>query len=127
MPLQLGQPGVGDEDTFFLRIVVGDGVAPLVRLGDHVPHVLVPQGAQDTEEEVALRQPVAKLFFSWQVLLEDFIGHRVFVHILDRYFLVRWHIHMVHLVLLQVQLLLAEDVAHEAELGAAHGRQEHVH
>jgi hypothetical protein len=26
-----------------------------------------------------------------------------------------------------VQLLLAEDVALEAELGAAHGRQEHVH
>jgi len=127
MLLQLGQPGVGDEDTFFLRVVVGDCIAPLVRLGNHVPHVLVAEGANHTKEEVALWQPVPQLFLGWQILLEDIVGHRVLVHVLDRDLLVRGHFHMVHLVLLEMQLLLAEDVAHEAQLCATHGREKDVH
>ncbi len=54
MLLQLGEPGVGDQDSLLLVVVFGDGVAPLVRLGNHILHVLVAQGAHDAEEEVAL-------------------------------------------------------------------------
>ena len=55
--LDLGQPRLGDDDALLLCVVVGDRVAGLVGLGDDVLHVLVPQRAQQPEEELALRQP----------------------------------------------------------------------
>ena len=67
MLLQLGEPGVGDEDAFFLGVVVSHGVPLLVRLGDHILHVLIAERADNTKEEVALWETVAQLLLGGQV------------------------------------------------------------
>ena len=118
--LQLGKPCIRDEYAFLLGVVVSDRVAFLVRLGDHVLQVLIPQGAHYAEKEITLREPVPQLLLRGQILLEDLVGHRILIHVLDGDLLVGGHLHVGHFVLLKVQLLLAEDVPHEAKFGAAH-------
>ena len=94
---------------------------------DDVLHVLLPQRAQDAEEELALRQLVGELLFRGQVLGEYGVLHGILVEVLHRKLLVAGDVEANNLVLLEVQLLIGQHVTHEAELGSLHRRQEHVH
>ena len=94
---------------------------------DDVLHVLLPQRAQDAEEELMLRQLVGELLFCGEVLCDDGVLHGVLVEVLHGELLVTGDVEADHLVLLEVQLLVGQDVSHEAELGSLHRRQEHVH
>jgi hypothetical protein len=118
--LQLGKPGVGDEDALLLRIIVGNGVALLMCFRDDVSHVLISQSAQDTKEEVAFGESVTKLFLRRKILAENIISHGVLVHVLDGYLLIGWHLHVVDLVLFEMKFLLAQDVSHEAKFSSTH-------
>ena len=94
---------------------------------DDVLHVLLPQRAQDSEEELALRQLVGELLLGGEVLGEDRVLHCVLVEVLHGELLVAGDVEADDLVLLEVQLLVGQDVSHEAELSSFHRRQEHVH
>ena len=92
-----------------------------------VLQVLLPQGAHDAEEELALRQLVGELLLGWEVLGEDGVIHGVLVEVLRGELLVAGDVEDDDFVLLEVQLLVGQDVSHEAELGSFHRRLEHVH
>ena len=94
---------------------------------DDVRHVLLPQRAQYTEEEFTLRQLVRELLLAGEVLGEHGVFHGILVEVLHGELLVGRDVEADDLVLLEVQLLVGKDVAHEAELGALHRRKEHVH
>ena len=94
---------------------------------DDVLHVLLPQRAQDAEEELALRQLVGELLLCGQVLGEHGVFHCVLIEVLHGELLVAGYVEADDLVLLEVQLLVREDVSHEAKLGSLHRRQEHVY
>ena len=94
---------------------------------DDVCNVLFPQSTQYTEEEFTLRQFVGELLFGGEVLGEHRIFHGILIEVLHGEFLVCRDVEADDLILLEVQLLVGQDVAHEAELGALHRRKEHVH
>ena len=94
---------------------------------DDVLHVLLAQRAQDAEEDLAIRQLVRDLLLGGEVLGEDGVLHVILVEVLYRELLVALDVEADDLVLLEVQLLVGQDVSHEAELGSLHRRQEHVH
>ena len=94
---------------------------------DDVLHVLLPQRAQDAEVELALRQLVGELLLCWEVLGEHGVLDGILVEVLNRKLLVAGDVETDDLILLEVQLLVGQDVSHEAELGSLHRRQEHVH
>jgi hypothetical protein len=121
------EPAVGDGDALLLGVVFAHLEALAGGRVDDVLHVLLPQRAQDAEEKLALRQLVGELLFRWEVLGEDGVLHGVLVEVLQRELLVAGDIEADDLVLLEVQLLVRQDVSHEAELGALHRRQEHVY
>ena len=79
---------------------------------DDVLHVLLPQRAQDAEEELALRQLVGELLFRWEVLGEDGVLHGVLVEVLHRELLIAGDVEADDLILLEVQLLVGQDVSH---------------
>ena len=62
------EPAVGDGDALLLRVVLAHLEALAGGSVDNVLHVLLPQRAQDAEEELALRQLVGELLLGWQVL-----------------------------------------------------------
>ena len=94
---------------------------------DDVLHVLLSQRAQDAEEELALRKLIGELLFGGQVLGEHGVLHGVLVEVLHKELLVPGDVEADDLVLLEVQLLVSQDVSHEAEFGPLHRREEHVH
>lgn len=114
---QLLQPGAGHDDGLFLRVVLRSLEPVLVRLLDDIGHVLPPEGGQHAEEEVPLRQLVGQLLPAGQVLGKHLVLHGVVEHVLDRQLRVAGHFDVDHLVGLEVELALLEDVAHEVERG----------
>ena len=94
---------------------------------DDVCHVLLPQRAQYTEEELALRQLIGELLLGREVLSKHRVLHCILIKVLHRELLVGRDVEADDLILFKVQLLVGQDVAHEAELGALHRGQEHVH
>jgi hypothetical protein len=121
------EPAIGDGDALFLGVVLAHFEALAGSCVDDVLHVLLPQRAQDTEEELALRQLVGELLFRWEVLGEDGVLHGVLVEVLHRELLIAGDVEADDLILLEVQLLVGQDVSHETELGALHRGQEYVH
>jgi hypothetical protein len=69
---------------------------------------------------------VRELLLGGEVLGEHGVLHGVLVEVLHGELLVGRDVEADDLVLLEVQLLVGQDVAHEAELGALHRGQEHV-
>ena len=94
---------------------------------DDVCHVLLPQSTQYTEEELALRQLIGELLLGGEVLGEHGVLHGILVEVLHRKLLVGRDIEADDLILFKMQLLVCQNVAHEAELGALHRGQEHIH
>ena len=121
------EPAVSYGDTLLFWVVIAHLEALAGGRMDDVLHVLLPQRAQDAEEELALRQFVGELLFRWEVLCEDGVLHGVLVEILHGELLVAGDVEADNFVLLEVQLLVGQDVSHETELGSLHGWQEHVH
>ena len=121
------EPTVGDGDALLLRVVFAHLEALAGGRMDDVLHVLLPQRAQDTEEELALRQLVGELLLGGQVLGEHGVQHGVLVEVLHGELLVAGDVEADDFVLLKVQLLVSKDVSHEAKLGSLHRGQEHVH
>ena len=121
------EPSVGDCDALLLGVVFAHLEAFAGGRMDDVFHVLLPQRAQDAEEELALRQLVGELLLGGEVLGEDRVLHRILVEVLHGELLVAGDVEADDLVLLEVQLLFGQDVSHEAEFGSLHRRQEHVH
>ena len=66
------------------------------------------------------------LLLGWEVLGEHRVLHGILVEVLHGELLVGWDVEADDLVLLEVQLLVGQDVSHEAELGALHRGQERV-
>ena len=62
------EPAVGDGDALLLGVVFAHLEALAGGRVDDILHVLLPQRAQDTEEELALRQLVGELLLGWEVL-----------------------------------------------------------
>jgi hypothetical protein len=120
------EPAIGDGDALLLLVVLTHFEALAGSCVDNVLHVLLPQRAQDAEEELALRQLVGELLFRWEVLGEDGVQHGVLVEVLHRELLVAWDVEANYFILLEMQLLVGQHVAHEAELGSLHRRQEDV-
>lgn len=120
------EPALGDGNALLLWVLLGNLEALLLGLGDDVLHVLLAEAAQDTKEELPLRQLVRELLLRRQVLLQLIVLHRILVEVLHGDLRVGGNLEADDLVLLQVELLLGEDVAHEAELGGLHGGQEDV-
>ena len=121
------EPAVGDGDALLLGVVLAHLEALAGGRVDDVLHVLLAQRAQDAEEELALRQLVGELLLGWQVLCEDRFLHSVLVEVLYGELLVAGDVEADDFVLLEVQLLVGQDVSHEAELGSLHRWQEYVH
>ena len=94
---------------------------------DDVSHVLLAQRAQYAEEELAFWQLIGVLLLSKEVLGEHRVLHGILVEVLHGELLVGRDVEADDFVLLEVQLLVSQDVSHEAELGALHRGQEHVH
>ena len=70
---------------------------------------------------------VRELLLGGEVLGEHGVLHGILIKVLHRELLVSRDVEADDLVLLEVQLLVGQDVTHEAELGALHRGQEHVH
>ena len=94
---------------------------------DDVSHVLLPQSAQHPEEELALGQLVGELLLGGEVLGEYRVLHGILAEVLHGELLVSRNVEADNLVLLKVQLLVGQEISHEAELGALHRGQEHVY
>ena len=94
---------------------------------DDVSHVLLAQGTHYAEEELALGQLVEELLLGWEVLGKHRVFYGIFIEVLHGELLVCRNVEADDLVLLELQLLVGQDVPHEAELGALHRGQEHVH
>ena len=121
------EPAIGDGDALLLRVVLAHLEALAGSCVDDVLHVLLPQCAQDIEEELALRQLVGELLLGGEVLCEDGVLRGVLVEILHGELLLAGDVEADNFVLLEVQLLVSQDVSHESKLGSLHRRQEHVH
>ena len=96
------EPAVGDGDALLLRVVFTHLEALAGGRVDDVLHVLLSQCAQDTEEELALRQLVGELLLGWEVLGEDRVLHCVLVEVLHGELLVAGDVEADDLVLLEV-------------------------
>lgn len=79
---ELLQPGITDEDSLFLLILLIDLEATTRGLSDDINHVLPLEGAQHSEEEVPLRQLVRELLLGWKVLAELWVLHGVIIQVL---------------------------------------------
>jgi hypothetical protein len=121
------EPAIGDGNALLLGVVLAHLEALAGGRVDDVLHVLLSQRAQDAKEELALRQLVGELLLCGQVLSEHGVLHGVLVEVLHRKLLVAGDVEADDLVLLEVQLLVGQNVSHEAEFGSLHRRQEHVH
>ena len=62
---ELLKPGITDEDSLFLLILLIDLEATTRGLSDDINHVLPLEGAQHSEEEVSLRQLVRARAAPW--------------------------------------------------------------
>ena len=116
------EPAIGDGDALLLGVVLAHFEALAGSCVDDVLHVLLPQRAQDAEEELALWQLVGELLFRWEVLGEHGVLHGILVEVLHGELLIAWDVEANDLVLLEVQLLVGQDVSHEAKLGSLHRR-----
>ena len=121
------EPAVGDGDALLLGVVLAHLEALARGRVDDVLHVLLPRRAQDAEEELALRQLVGELLLGGEVLGEHGVKHSILVEVLHGELLVAGDVEADDLVLLEVQLLVRQNISHEAEFGSLHRRQEHVH
>ena len=82
MLCELLHPGVTDEDRLLLGILLIDLEAPTLSLSNDVKHELSLEGAEHSEEEVSLWKLVRELLLGWEVLIEDWILHRILVQVL---------------------------------------------
>ena len=64
------EPTIGDGDALLLGVVLAHLEALAGGCVDDVLHILLPQRAQDAEEELALRQLVGELLLGGEVLDE---------------------------------------------------------
>ena len=124
---ELLEPSLGDGDIMSFWVVVADLETLAEGIMNYVSHVLLPQRAHYDEGELALRQLFGELLLGGQVLGEHRILHGVLVEVLHGELLLGRDVEADDLVLLEVQLLVSQDVSHEAELGALHRGQERVH
>ncbi len=79
---ELLQPGITNEDSLFLLILLIDLEATTRGLSDDINHVLPLEGAQHSEEEVSFRQLVRELLLGWKVLAELWVLHGVIIQVL---------------------------------------------
>ena len=124
---ELLHPGFTDEDALLLRVVVADLEPLALSLRDDVLHVVATKCTQDTEEKVPLGQLVGHLLFGWQVLAEERVFHGILVEVLHRDLLVGGNLQSDHLVLFEMQFLVAKDIPHEADLRSLDCWEEHIH
>ncbi len=103
---ELLEPSVCDGNALTFGVFVTNFEAFIGGLLDDVLHVLLPQSAQYTKEE----------------LLQS-----ILIEVFHRELLIGRDVETDDLVLFEMQLLVGEDVSHEAKLGSLHRRQEHVH
>lgn len=108
------EPGVRDQDALLPLIVWLNGIALLLGISYHILHVLVLHGTEDAEKEVSLWKLPGELLLRWEVLGEHRICEGVRVHVLDRELLEVRHLHVVDLILFEVSLGIAQDIAHKA-------------
>ena len=127
MLVKVFERSIGDGDTLALGVVVTDPEALAEGVVDDDRHVLLPQRTQYAKEKLALWQLVRELLFGGEVLGEHRVFHGILIEAIHGELLVGRDIEADDLVLLEVQLLVGQDVAHEAELGTLHRGQEHVH
>ena len=113
---ELLDPGFTDEDTLLLWVVVADLEPLALSLRDDILHVVATKCAQDTKEEVPLGQFVGHLLYCWQIFAEERVFHGILVQVLDGYLLVGGNLQSDHLVLFEMEFLVANDVPHEADL-----------
>lgn len=103
---ELIHPAITDEDPLLLWVFVADLEPLALGVSDDVLHVVATKCAQDTEEEVSLRQFVGYLLFGWQVLAQKWVLHGVLVQVLHRDLLVSGNLQPDHLILFEMELLL---------------------
>jgi hypothetical protein len=127
MLIELLEPSVGDGYALTFWVIFTHLEALAGSIMDDVRHVLLPQSTQYTKEELALWQLVGELLFGGEVLCEHRVFHSILIEVLYRELLVARDVEADHFVLLEVQLLVGQNVSHEAELGTLHRGQEHVH
>ena len=96
------EPSVCDGDALLLWVVVTHLEALAGGSVDDVLHVLLPQCAQDTEEELALRKLIGELLFGRQVLGEHGVLHGILVEVLHGELLVAGDVEADDLVLLEM-------------------------
>ena len=121
------EPAIGDGNVLLLWVILAHLKTLNGSCVDDVLDVLLAQRAQDAEKELALRQLVGELLFRWEVLGEDGVLHGILLEVLHRELLVAGDVEADDFVLHEDQLLVGQDVSHEAELGSLHRRQEHAH
>jgi len=121
------KPAVGDGDALLLGVIFADLEALAGSRVDNVLYVLLSQGAQDAEEELAFRQLVGEMILGGEVLGEHGVLHGVLVEVLYGELLVAGDVEADDLILLEVQLLVGQDVSHEAELSSLQRGQENVY
>ncbi len=102
---QLLKPALGDSDTLPLGVFIRDLEPFLLSIRDDVLHVLFSETAEYTEKEISFRKLVRELFFSWQVLGEYWILHRIIIKILDGYLLISRDLESDHLILFEMKFL----------------------
>ena len=127
MLIELLQPSVGDGYALTFGVIFTYVKAFAGSIMDDVRHVLLPQRTQYAEEDFALWQLVGELLFGGEVFCEDRVFHGILIEVLHGELLVGRDVEADDLVLLKVQLLVCQEISHEAELGALNRGQEHVH
>ena len=124
---ELLEPALGDGDALTFWVFFADLETLAGGIMDDVSNVLLAQSTHYAEEELALGQLVGELLLGWELLGEHRVFHGIFIEVLHGELLVSRDIEADDFVLLEVQLLVGQDVSHEAELGALHRGQERVH
>ena len=80
---ELLQPGVTDEDRLLLGIFLINLITATLGFSNDVEHELPLEGAQHSEEEVALRELVGELLLGGKVLAQHRVLHRILIETLD--------------------------------------------
>jgi hypothetical protein len=81
--LQLRHPCLRNGDALVIGGTISYGEKDLLRICDDILYVLVPEHAQQLEEEISFRQAARQFLFSREVLRQQFVLHAVLVQVLE--------------------------------------------